>query len=106
MRGGGREEKVQLAGGKPTCEEKGRRVTAKMSINLVISHTRALEMLRPDQQRTLNKPPTELRCRSFVLQAPRLSAQIGAKTRKNVCGNVSRILTELPILRTTVAGWG
>ncbi len=35
----------------------------------------------PDQQRTLNKVPTELRCRNFVAKHP-LGIQIGAKRAK------------------------
>ncbi len=38
---------------------------------------------RPNQQRTLNKLPTELRCRSFA-NKHRLSIQIGAKCAKNM----------------------
>ncbi len=36
----------------------------------------------PNQQRTLNEPPSELRCKNLVTKH-RLSIQIGAKREKN-----------------------
>ena len=50
----------------------------------------------PNQQRTLNKFPTELQCRKFA-NKHRLSIQIGAKRAKDVCNEYS-------ILHTTVGG--
>ena len=58
----------------------------------------------PNQQRTLNKLPTELRCRSFV-NKHQLSTQIGAKRAKKTCMLCVHIPTELPLLHATVGGW-
>ncbi len=48
----------------------------------------------PNQQRTLNKLPTELRCRNFA-NKHRLSVQIGTK-RAKTCVQHVYIPTELP----------
>ena len=48
----------------------------------------------PNQQRTLNKLPSELRCRNFVSRHL-LSIQIGTK-RAKTCTQCVHILTELP----------
>ncbi len=50
--------------------------------------------LLPNQQRTLNKLPTELRCRNFA-NKHRLSIQIGTKHAK-MCMRCVHIPTELP----------
>ncbi len=42
------------------------------------------QLLLPNQQRTLNKLPSELRCRNFV-NKHRLNIQIAAKRQKRVC---------------------
>ncbi len=58
--------------------------------------------LRPNEQRTLNKLSTELRCGKFV-NKHQLSIQIGAKHAKNVyamciqCMQCMQCATELPI---------
>ncbi len=49
----------------------------------------------PNQQRTLNKLPTGLRCRNFV-NKHRLSIQVGAK-RAETCMQRVHIPTELPL---------
>ena len=49
---------------------------------------------QPNQQRTRNKLPTELRCRNFVNMC-RLSIQVGAECAKT-CVQCVRIPTELP----------
>ena len=61
-------------------------------------------MTIPNQQRTLNKPPTELQCKNFFENKYRLSMQIGAK-RAKTCMQCVPIPTELPFLRTNVGGW-
>ncbi len=55
---------------------------------------RSVFQLGPNRQSTLNKLPTELRCRNFV-NRHRLSIQIGAK-RAKTCMRCVHILTELP----------
>ncbi len=55
----------------------------------------------PNQQRALNKLPTELRCRYFVYNH-RLGIQLGAKGAKNV---YAMCIYSNRTLRTTVAGW-
>ena len=60
-------------------------------------------ILLPNQQRTLHKLPTELRCRNFV-RKHRLSVQIGAE-RAKTCTQRVHIPTELPFLPATVGGW-
>ncbi len=56
----------------------------------------------PNQQRTLNKLPTDPRCRNFVTKR-RLSIQVGVKcAKKHVC-NV--YVFQLSILHITVGGW-
>ncbi len=49
----------------------------------------------PNQQRTLNKVPTELRCRNVVIKH-RLSMQIGAQRVLKTCMQPVHIPTELP----------
>ena len=49
----------------------------------------------PNQQRTLNKLPPQLRCRNFV-NKHRLSIRIGTKRAKNVHAMRTYIPTELP----------
>ncbi len=61
------------------------------------------QQLPPNQQRTLNKLPTELRCGNFV-NKHRLSTQIGAK-RAKTCVKFGHTPTETLILHTTVDGW-
>ncbi len=53
------------------------------AIRLLSSNNSLCSVLQPNQQRTLNKPLTELRCRNFV-DKHRLSMQIGAQMCKNV----------------------
>ncbi len=58
----------------------------------------------PNQQRTLNKLPTELRCRNFVIRH-RMTIQIGAK-RAKTCMQCVHIPTELPFWKPLfVVGW-
>ncbi len=58
----------------------------------------------PNQQRTHNKLPTELRCRNFV-NKHRLSIRSGAKQAKT-CVQRVHILTELPFcIPPLVVGW-
>ena len=57
----------------------------------------------PNQQRTLNKLPPELRCRSFV-DNHWLSMRVGAQTCKNVYATCA-YSDWAPILHATVAGW-
>ncbi len=59
----------------------------------------------PNQQRTLNKLPTELQYRNFV-NKHRLSIQIGAKCAKMCAQCVLHIPTELPFcLPPLLVGW-
>ena len=58
----------------------------------------------PNQQRTLDKLPPELRRRSFV-DKHRLSMRIGRPSVQKACVRRVRIPTELPFLRAAVAGW-
>ncbi len=62
-----------------------------------------LLLLLPNQQRTLNKLPTDLRRRNFVNNY-RLTTQIDAKRTKTHAQHV-RIPTELLFLHATVGGW-
>ncbi len=57
----------------------------------------------PNQQHTLNKLPTELRCRNFVSEH-RPSMQICAKRAKTSTQSAC-IPAELPFLHVTVGGW-
>ncbi len=50
----------------------------------------------PNQQPTLNRLASELRCRNFVAKR-RLSMQVGAKTRAKTCTQRVHIPTELPL---------
>ncbi len=59
---------------------------------------------QPNQQRTLNKLPTELRRRNFV-NKHRLSVRIDAKTCKKRVRNTYTYSDRAPILHTTVGGW-
>ncbi len=54
----------------------------------------------PNQQRTLNRLPTDLRCRNFVTKH-RLSIKIGAR-RVKTCMQCVRIPTELPFCMPAV----
>ena len=62
-------------------------------------------LLLPNRQRTLNKLPTELRCRNFV-NKHRLRMQIGAK-RAKMCKNVYICIyfNWASILHTAIGGW-
>ncbi len=58
----------------------------------------------PNQQRTLNKPPPELRCRNFI-NNHRLSTQIGTKRAKNVSATCTYSNWASSISHPTVGGW-
>ena len=63
-----------------------------------------LNACTPNQQRTLNKPPTELRRGNFV-NKHRLGIQIGAKRAKKNVYAMSAYSDWASILHTIVVGW-
>ncbi len=62
-----------------------------------------LKHCQPNQQRTLSKLPTELRCRNFV-NKHQLSIQ-GSTKRAKTCLHCVCIPTELLFLHAIVGGW-
>ena len=70
-------------------------------------YTEEKKVRLPNRQRTLDGLPPELPTRKFYVGKRRLSAQVGRARRaeetqrRNACG----VPAELPLLRTTVAGW-
>ncbi len=81
--------------------------TAVLNLFRTVTHfvTRTHQsIMRPNQQRSSNKLPTELRCRNFA-NKHRLSIQIGAKLAKR-CMQCVHIPTELPVcMPPLVVGW-
>ena len=67
------------------------------------SHACKEKCNQPNQQRTLNKLPTELRCKDFVTKH-RLNIQTSAKMCKNVYAR-STYSNWASILHTAVGGW-
>ncbi len=94
----GRREEEEEEEEEKEAEKERRMIHTKMGM---IGRER--EKTLPNQQRTLHKLPTELRCRNFVTKH-RLSIQICAKRAKNVCATC--ICTNgASIFHTTVGGW-
>ena len=83
--------------------ENWRNITHHLFLILRVQYTVALFL--PNQQRTLNKLPTELQCRNFVSKH-RLSMQIGAERMQETCMQCVRIYFNWSsISLTTVGGW-
>ena len=59
----------------------------------------------PNQQCTLNKLLTELRCRNFVTMHRRSIRICGKRAKTCMQGVLYYIPNELPFLHTTVDGW-
>ena len=80
------------------------RKTSSLKKNVALKLFSKKNLRLPNQQCTLNKLPTELRCRNLV-NKNRLSIQIGRQRCKNVCAICGIYSNWAFILHTTVAGW-